>query len=637
MAQPAPQPPGAPKPPNQRSIWTWWLFTMALLVVWNVFTFPRTAVQVTIPYSTLLAQIRAGNVASVHVTGDDVTGVFRQPYAPPSPAPSPGATPAPAASPLPKPQTYANFDTTFPQAIGDPGLVPLLEAQHVTIDVSTTRTNVLVTLLITWAPILLLVAAFLWMSARAGKSLGSQLGFGKATAHRYTDDEQKVTFDDVAGADEAKSELQEEVDFLRHPEKYHDVGARIPKGVLLSGNPGTGKTLLARAVAGEAGVPFLSLNASEFVEMYVGVGASRVRDLFKQAKELAPAIVFIDELDAVGRRRGAGVGNTNDEREQTLNQLLGELDGFDPQANIIVLAATNRPDVLDPALLRPGRFDRQITVGLPDRNGRREILKIHVRKLKLAPTVNLETVAGQTIGMSGADLANLCNEAALASVRHGHPLVEPGDFDEALDRLRLGVAHPQLMDAEERRIVAYHESGHALVAWLTPGADPVHKMTIVPHGQALGVTEQLPAIERHNLSRAYLLTRIAVMLGGRTAEEVVFGEITTGAESDLVNATQLARQMVTRWGMSDVGLAAFQSDESQPFLGYEMTQGREYSEATAARVDAAVGQILNSAHEQASALLTKSKSQLESLAAALLRDETLELDQLIAVLGPPIH
>jgi len=496
---------------------------------------------------------------------------------------------------------------------------------------------VLVTLLITWAPILLLVAAFLWMSARAGKSLGSQLGFGKATAHRYTDDEQKVTFDDVAGADEAKSELQEEVDFLRHPEKYHDVGARIPKGVLLSGNPGTGKTLLARAVAGEAGVPFLSLNASEFVEMYVGVGASRVRDLFKQAKELAPAIVFIDELDAVGRRRGAGVGNTNDEREQTLNQLLGELDGFDPQANIIVLAATNRPDVLDPALLRPGRFDRQITVGLPDRNGRREILKIHVRKLKLAPTVNLETVAGQTIGMSGADLANLCNEAALASVRHGHPLVEPGDFDEALDRLRLGVAHPQLMDAEERRIVAYHESGHALVAWLTPGADPVHKMTIVPHGQALGVTEQLPAIERHNLSRAYLLTRIAVMLGGRTAEEVVFGEITTGAESDLVNATQLARQMVTRWGMSDVGLAAFQSDESQPFLGYEMTQGREYSEATAARVDAAVGQILNSAHEQASALLTKSKSQLESLAAALLRDETLELDQLIAVLGPPIH
>jgi cell division protease FtsH len=590
---------------------------------------------VTIPYSTLLAQVRAGNVTRVHVTGDDVTGAFRLPFAPPSPVPSSAASPTPNASAPPKPQTYTDFDTTFPQAIGDTGFLPLLESQHVTIDVSTTRTNVLVTLLITWGPMLLLVGAVLWIGARAGRSIGAQFGFGKAKALRYTSNEAKVTFADVAGADEAKSELQEEVDFLQRPEKYHDIGARIPKGVLLSGNPGTGKTLLARAVAGEAGVPFLSLNASEFVEMYVGVGASRVRDLFKQAKELAPAIVFIDELDAVGRRRGAGVGNTNDEREQTLNQLLGELDGFDPQANIIVLAATNRPDVLDPALLRPGRFDRQITVGLPDRNGRREILKIHVRKLKIAPTIDFETIAGQTIGMSGADLSNLCNEAALASVRHGRQRVEPADFAEALDRLRLGVAHPQLMDAEERRIVAYHESGHALVAWLTPGADPVHKITIVPHGQALGVTEQLPAIERHNLSRAYLLTRIAVMLGGRTAEEVAFHEITTGAENDLAEATQLARQMVTRWGMSDLGLAAFRADEAQPFLGYEMTQGRDFSEATAARVDAAVGQLLGNAHEQALTLLTASKSLLDALAEALLRDETLELSQLSTILGPP--
>jgi cell division protease FtsH len=609
---------------------------MVFLVVWNVFTFPRPVTQVTIPYSTMLAQIRAGNVTSVHLTGDDVSGTFHRPFTPPSPAPGMAASPAPGASASPKAAlTYTDFDTTFPEAIGDTGFLPLLEAYRVTIDVSTTRTNVLVTLLVTWGPMLLLVGAFLWMSARAGKSLGSQFGFGKAPTHRYTSDLAKVTFDDVAGADEAKSELQEEVDFLRHPEKYHDIGARIPKGVLLSGNPGTGKTLLARAVAGEAGVPFLSLNASEFVEMYVGVGASRVRDLFKQAKELAPAIVFIDELDAVGRRRGAGVGNTNDEREQTLNQLLGELDGFDPQANIIVLAATNRPDVLDPALLRPGRFDRQITVALPDRNGRREILKIHVRKLKIAPTVDFETVAGQTIGMSGADLANLCNEAALASVRHGRQLVDPADFDEALDRLRLGLAHPQLMDAEERRIVAFHESGHALVAWLTPGADPVHKITIVPHGQALGVTEQLPAIERHNLSRAYLLTRIAVMLGGRTAEEVVFDEITTGAENDLVEATQLARQMVTRWGMSDIGLAAFRADESQPFLGYELTQGRDYSEATAARVDASVQQLLSGAHEGVLTLLRASKNQLETLAEALLRDETLELSQLNTILGPP--
>jgi cell division protease FtsH len=636
MAQQVPPPPGPLKPPDRRTVWIWWAVTIVILLLWNIYTFPRPVTQVTIPYSTLLTQIRAGNVTSVHVTGDDVTGTFRRPFTSPSPAPSSAASPAPGGTASPAAQsTYTNFDTTFPQAIGDTGFLPLLEAHHVTIDVSTTQTNVLVTLLITWGPMLLLIGAILWMSARAGRGLGSQLGFGKAQAIRYTSDQPKVTFDDVAGADEAKSELQEEVSFLREPQKYHDIGARIPKGVLLSGNPGTGKTLLARAVAGEAGVPFLSLNASEFVEMFVGVGASRVRDLFKQAKELAPAIVFIDELDAVGRRRGAGVGNTNDEREQTLNQLLGELDGFDPHANIIVLAATNRPDVLDPALLRPGRFDRQITVGLPDRNGRRDILKIHVRPLKIAPAVDLETVAAQTIGMSGADLANLCNEAALACVRHGRQLVEPADFDEALDRLRLGVAHPQLMDAQERRIVAYHESGHALVAWLTPGADPVHKMTIVPHGQALGVTEQLPAIERHNLSRAYVLTRIAVMLGGRTAEEVMFGEITTGAESDLVEATQLAKQMVTRWGMSDLGLAAFRAEESQPFLGYELTQGRDYSEATAARVDAAIQQMLTDAHERVLALLTASKSKLEALAEVLLREETLELDRLTAILGPP--
>jgi cell division protease FtsH len=635
MAQQAPQPPGSSKPPNQRSIWTWWLVSIVILLIWNIFSFPRPATRANIPYSALLAQVRADNVTSVHVTGDDITGTFRLPFTPPSPAPVNSPSPTPAGTAAPKPQTFTDFDTTFPQAIGDPGFLPLLEAHHVSVDVSTTRTNVLVTLLLTWGPLLLLVGVFVWMSARASRSLGSQFGVGKVQAHRYSSDQEKVTFDDVAGADEAKAELQEEVDFLRHPEKYHEIGARIPKGVLLSGNPGTGKTLLARAVAGEAGVPFLSLNASEFVELFVGVGASRVRDLFKQAKELAPAIVFIDELDAVGRRRGAGVGNTNDEREQTLNQLLGELDGFDPKENIIVLAATNRPDVLDPALLRPGRFDRQITVGLPDRNGRRDILKIHARKLKIAPTVNFETIAGQTIGMSGADLANLANEAALASVRNGRHFVEPADFDEALDRVRLGVAHPQLMDAKERRIVAYHESGHAVVAWLTPGADPVHKITIVPHGQALGVTEQLPAIERHNLGRAYLQTRIAVMLGGRTAEEVMFGEITTGAESDLVEATQLARQMVTRWGMSDVGLAAFRSDDTQPFLGYELAQGRDYSEATAARVDTTVEQLLNNAHEQVRALLAESKKQLGDLAEALLRDETLERPTLITILGPP--
>jgi cell division protease FtsH len=511
--------------------------------------------------------------------------------------------------------------------------MPLLETHHVTIDVSPTTVPWFLQLLVTWGPMLLLVGAFVWMSARAGRGLSNQFGFGKVKAKRYASDQPKVTFDDVAGADEAKAELQEEVDFLLRPEKYHGLGATIPKGVLLVGPPGTGKTLLARAVAGEAGVPFLSLNASEFIEMFVGVGASRVRDLFAQAKAIAPAIVFIDELDAIGRRRGSGIGNTNDEREQTLNQLLGELDGFDPRANIIVLAATNRPDVLDPALLRPGRFDRQVTIPLPDRKGREGILRIHIRPLTLDPQVDIPQLAGATIGMSGADLANLCNEAALAAARHDRRAVKMSDFEEALDRLRLGAARPMLMDADERRIVAYHEAGHALTAWFTPGADPVRKVTIVPHGQALGLTEQLPTVERHNLSRSYLLARLNVMLGGRTAEEIALDEITTGAESDLVEATKLARQMITRWGMSDVGLAAFAADEEHPFLGYEMAQGRDYSEETAAHIDRAVQLLLRQTHEKVHALLLLQRAKLETLAVALLEHETIESAQLQTLLG----
>jgi cell division protease FtsH len=637
MAAQAPNDSGSSKRPDRRTFWTWWLIGMVLLVVWNIIAFPRPGASVTVPYSAFLAHVRAGDVTTVHVTGDSISGTFAHAYTPPAPratgSPSARASSVPATHPAP---TYSEFTTTFPQAIGDPRLIPLLEAHHVTIDVSPATVPWFLQLLVTWGPILLLIGAFLWMSGRVGRGLSSQFGFGKIKAKRYTSDQPKVTFNDVAGADEAKAELQEEVDFLLHPDKYHDLGATIPKGVLLVGAPGTGKTLLARAIAGEAGVPFLSLNASEFVEMFVGVGASRVRDLFAQAKVIAPAIVFIDELDAIGRRRGAGIGNVNDEREQTLNQLLGELDGFDPHANIIILAATNRPDVLDPALLRPGRFDRQITIPLADRRGREGILRIHARKLKLASTVDLGVLAAATIGMSGADLANLCNEAALAAARNGHHEVQASDFEEALDRVRLGVAHPQLMEAEERRIVAFHEAGHATVAWFTPGADPVRKVTIVPHGQALGMTEQLPAVERQNLSRSYLQTRIAVMLGGRSAEEVAFGEITTGAENDLVEATKLVRQMVTRWGMSELGLAAFRADEQQPFLGYEMAQGRDYSEATAARVDAAVEQILDDAHDQVRRLLTASKDRLHALAEALLRDETVELDALKAILGAPL-
>jgi cell division protease FtsH len=387
-------------------------------------------------------------------------------------------------------------------------------------------------------------------------------------------------------------------------------------------------------VAGEAGVPFFSLSASEFVEMFVGVGASRVRDLFAQAKAAAPAIVFLDELDAVGRRRGAGVGMVNDEREQTLNQLLVEMDGFDERHEVIVLAATNRSDVLDPALLRPGRFDRQIVVSLPDRQGREGILRIHTRPLQLAPEVDLAVLAQSTTGMSGADLANLCNEAALIAARQNHLQVRMGDFEEAMDKVLLGEKRPRLSDPHERRVVATHEAGHTLVAWHSPEADAVHKVTIVAHGRALGVTTQLPVEERFNYSQAYLLARLAVMLGGRVAEELVFGDVTTGAESDLVEATRLARRMVTGWGMGTIGLAAFQADEEQPFLGYQLAQGRAYSEATAARIDQDVQRVLEECHTVAQRLLTEVRDQLEQLTHALLEHETLDQQALLALLGP---
>jgi cell division protease FtsH len=512
--------------------------------------------------------------------------------------------------------------------------MPLLEDHNVVVDVSPASAPWFLDLLLEWSPMLLLVAFFWWMARRAGQTQSGMFGISRMKARRYSSEQPQVTFSDVAGADEAKADLQEEVDFLKHPQKYRDLGARIPRGVLLVGPPGTGKTLLARAVAGEAGVPFFSLNASEFVEMFVGVGASRVRDLFRQAKETAPAIVFIDELDAVGRRRGAGLGTVNDEREQTLNQMLGELDGFDSKAEVIILAATNRPDVLDPALLRPGRFDREVVVPLPDRRGREGILRIHTRNLHLASNISLVTLAATTIGMSGADLANLCNEAALAAARHGRDTVTMADFEEAQDKVRLGAAHPQMMDPSERRVVAYHESGHAVVAWMTPAADPVHKVTIVPHGQALGLTEQIPGEERHNLSHAYLRARLAVMLGGRTAEEVAIGEITTGAENDLVEATRLARRMVTRWGMGKLGLVAFKTDEQQPFLGYEISQGRDYSEATAARIDQEVRELLDETHRAVTRLLSDARDRLDRLVSALLTEETVGADELTTILGP---
>lgn len=635
-----------------RALWFWWLIFIGFLV-WDVVVMllPRSRPEAaSIPYSTFLAQVRADNVSGVHIVDTAITGTFAKPLLWPEPLPAnasksaephalSSSRPAPQGQPKPESQgepakRFTAFQTTFPAAVGDAGLMPLLESHHVVVEVSPATTPWLLDVLGAWAPMLLIIGFFWWMTSRTSRGQSGPFSIGRMKARRYTSDRPEIAFKDVAGAGEAKAELQEEVDFLKHPKKYHDLGARIPKGVLLVGPPGTGKTLLARAVAGEAGVPFFSLNASEFVEMFVGVGASRVRDLFRQAKEAAPAIVFIDELDAVGRRRGAGLGTVNDEREQTLNQLLGELDGFDERFEVIILAATNRPDVLDPALLRPGRFDRQVVVGLPDRQGREDILRIHTRKLRLSAGVDLSILSRATMGMSGADLANLCNEAALTTARHDRGAVTPADFDEALDKVRLGAALPRLIDPAERRVVGYHECGHALVAWLNPAADPVRKVTIVPHGQALGLTEQLPGEDRHNYSQSDLKARLAVMLGGRTAEEIAFGEVTTGAENDLVEATRLARRMVTRWGMGKLGLAAFKTDEQQPFLGYEISQGRDYSEATAARIDGEVQILLEEAHQEVQHRLNDARERLDQLVEALLKEETLGPEELNRILGP---
>jgi cell division protease FtsH len=624
------QPSGStpPKPPSRN--W-WWIAILLMLLFW--FVVPFFALNrgggVALPYSSFVAQVEAGNVSSVQINGQQIDGRFKKPYKAPPPT-SPLAQP----SPKPAPVTYTTFTTTFPQAVGDQTLIPLLESKRVEINV-TPAAQPWITGLLGWIPLLLLLGFFVWSMRRAGQGGPmSALNFGRAKPQRYSIDRPHVTFDDVADAEEAKLELQEEVDFLRHPAKYHAIGARIPKGILLIGPPGVGKTLLARAVAGEAGVPFFSLSASEFVEMFVGVGASRVRDLFRQAKESAPAIIFVDELDAVGRRRGAGIGTVNDEREQTLNQLLGELDGFDPRTSIIVLAATNRPDVLDPALLRPGRFDRQVAITLPDRRGREGILRIHTRRLRLEQKVDLEAIAAATIGMSGADLENVCNEAALNAARHDKTEVQMSDFEEALDRLRLGASHPRILDKEDRRVVAYHEAGHTLTAWLTAGADPVKKVTIVAHGMALGATEQLPAQERYNLSESYLKTRLVVTLGGRTAEELVYGEVTTGAEHDLVEATSLARQMVTTWGMSTERLLAFKSHEAQPFLGYEMAMDHEYSQMTATRIDADMQRLLEAAHDEARRILSSARPQLDEVVRELCEEETLNAEALTRILGP---
>lgn len=489
-------------------------------------------------------------------------------------------------------------------------------------------------------PVLLLMGFFFFAMRRSADPMGSGGMFGnfvKSQAKRFQPSESRTTFDDVAGMDHAKRELQEVVEFLKEPSKFQRLGAEIPKGVLLMGPPGTGKTLVARAVAGEAGVPFYSINGSEFIQMFVGVGASRVRDMFRTAKENAPCILFIDEIDAVGRVRGAGVGGGHDEREQTLNQILSEMDGFESTAAVIVIAATNRPDVLDPALLRPGRFDRHVAVDRPSRDGRLGILKVHARKVKLSENVKLDEVANSTIGFSGAELKNLVNEAALHAAREGKSEVEMEDFDSARDKILMGVPREDIMNEKERRMTAYHEAGHAILGWRLPEVDPVHKVTIVPRGRALGVTQFVPEEERFHMGETRLRQQLAMMLGGRTAEKMIFDEYSAGAEDDLKRSSQIARRMVSAWGMSEaIGPVAYRDGEEHPFLGKEMHEQRKYSEQTAALIDQEMRAVMIQAQDLARKTLEDNRDILESLVTALMETEVVDRDQLEEIMGPRI-
>jgi cell division protease FtsH len=623
-------PPGTS--PTRRVSWLRWLIFLVVinLLFYAPLLFSSLGAQqstINLSYTNFLQQVDQGNVKDVTLTGHAVSGDFKTPLQ--QPQSGSGNTTA----------TYSQFTSYVPET-GDPTLLPELQKNGVGVTAQPVQIpwwQTALTILLNALPILLLVY-FGYMalrSVRQSQQGGGIFGVGRSRAKLYTEERPSTTFADVAGADEAKADLQEEIDFLRQPQRYLAIGAHIPKGVLLVGPPGTGKTLLARAVAGEAGVPFYSASGTGFVELFVGVGASRVRDLFEQAKKNAPCIIFIDEIDAIGRTRsGASAFASNDEREQTLEQLLVEMDGFEPTQAVVVLAATNRPDVLDPALLRPGRFDRQITIDLPERRGREAILRIHTRTVPLAPDVNLADLARVTPGFSGADLENLVNEAALAAARRGSAQVSRQDFEQALDKLLLGGKREALMDERERRTVAYHEGGHALVAALLPGVDPLYKVTIVPRGRSLGVTQFRPDDDRRNLPRTYLLERLAVALGGRSAEELALGEITTGAENDLKEATQLARRMVSEWGMGEqTGPVVYDLSDGSPALSQQPLEGHErvYSEVTAQRLDAEVERLITQAHEQARSVLSEHREALDRLAQALLQEEVLERDQVLAI------
>ncbi|MEP7306356.1 MAG: ATP-dependent zinc metalloprotease FtsH [Acidobacteriota bacterium] len=609
----------------------WWLVFLVIMIANYAVTqlFFRESAAITIPYSVFKAQVQAGNAESVTSAGDAIEGRFRAavtyPLAPPAP---PGSTPASPRPAQARPRTSMQFKTQRP-VFADEELGKLLEEQHVTVEATNENDSSWFSLLIGFGPTLLLIAGFIWMSRRAAAAAGGGLfGLGRSRAKRYSEEQPGVTFEDVAGIDEAENELIEIVDFLKNPAKYQRLGGTVPKGVLLVGAPGTGKTLLARAVAGQAGVPFFSLSASEFIEMIVGVGASRVRDLFKQAREAAPAIIFIDELDAIGRTRGSGAQlGGHDEREQTLNQILTEMDGFDSREGVIVLAATNRADVLDQALLRPGRFDRRVVVQRPDRNGRAAILKVHTKKVPVAADVSLERIAAETPGLVGAELRNLVNEAALLAARKDANAVRAEDFAEALQKITLGPARNILLNPADRERTAYHEAGHTLLALLIPGSDPVHRVSIVPRGMSLGATYQLPVDDRTSYAQDYLQARITCALGGRAAEMLIYGVATTGAENDLQQVTEIARHMVLRWGMSEkLGPINFivRQDVDLPAA----FQQQPYSEATSELIDAEIRRIVEESHGQADRLLAQHRAKLQALAQALVKAESLNAKEI---------
>jgi cell division protease FtsH len=592
--------------PFYKNLALWMVIGLIVILLFQLFQ-QNQSPRGEIVFSDFLKKVETGEVREVTLKGNNVSGRL-----------SDGSS-------------FRTYTADYPD------LVKSLKDRGVKIDVKPAETNSWLAVVLQWVPMLLFIGVWIFFMRQMQGGGAKALSFGKARARLISDKQNKVTFQDVAGVDEAKEELREIIEFLKDPPKFQKLGGKIPKGVLLVGPPGTGKTLLAKAIAGEANVPFFSISGSDFVEMFVGVGASRVRDLFEQGKKHAPCIIFMDEIDAVGRHRGAGLGGGHDEREQTLNQLLVEMDGFETNEGVILIAATNRPDVLDPALLRPGRFDRHVVVARPDVKGREEILKVHARRIPLAPKVDLKVLARGTPGFSGADLANLVNEAALLAARQDKKVVEMIDFENAKDKVLMGVERRSMIISEtEKKTIAYHEAGHALVADMLPGADPLHKVTIIPRGRALGLTQQLPADDKYNYSRDYLVNRITILLGGRAAEEIVFQQQTTGAGDDLEKATDMARKMVCEWGMSDrMGPLTFGKGEEHIFLGREVARPKDFSEETAVLIDSEIKRIVMESAARARHMIETNIEKLHALARALLERESLDGDEIARILRVP--